>query len=167
LKLERYGIGIAKGLRVTLRQLFRQPATIRYPEQKLNTSKRIRGNELVWNNIKCVVCTTCAKTCPQGAIRLETVVDPANPNKLTVSKFEIDTGYCIFCGLCVESCPYNALFMGTAYECAKYRRGDLVQSNEKLLASPERKPSAFMHPELEAEMPAQTLLVEKVHEKRK
>jgi NAD(P)H-quinone oxidoreductase subunit I len=167
LKLERYGIGIAKGLRVTLRQLFRQPATIRYPEQKLNTSKRIRGNELVWNNVKCVVCTTCAKTCPQGAIHLETTVDPANPNKLTISKFEVDTGYCIFCGLCVESCPYNALFMGSAYECAKYRRSELVQANEKLLASPERKFSAFMHPELEAEMPAQTLLIEKVHEKRK
>jgi NAD(P)H-quinone oxidoreductase subunit I len=167
LKLERYGIGIAKGLVVTLRQLFRRPATILYPEQRLNTSKRIRGNELIWNNTKCVVCTTCAKTCPQGAIHLETSVDPANPVKFTVKKFEIDTGYCIFCGLCVESCPYNALFMGTAYECAKYRRSELVQSNENLLASPERKMSAFMHPELEAEMPAQTLLVEKVHEKRK
>jgi formate hydrogenlyase subunit 6/NADH:ubiquinone oxidoreductase subunit I len=167
LKLERYGIGIAKGLTVTFRQLFRHPATIRYPEQRLNTSKRIRGNELVWNNAKCTVCTSCAKTCPQGAIQLITQVDPANPNKFTVSKFEVDTGYCIFCGLCVEACPYNALFMGSAYECAKYKRGELIQSNEKLYASSERKISAFMHPELEADIPAQTLLIDKVHEKRK
>ncbi len=46
---------------------------------------------------------------------------------------------------------------------AKYRRGELVQTNEGLLASPERRASAFMHPELEAELPEQTLLVDKLH----
>jgi NADH-quinone oxidoreductase chain I len=163
LKLERYGIGIAKGLKIVIRNLFRHPVTVLYPEQKLNTSKRIRGNELICNNVKCVVCTTCAKTCPQGAIHMVTAVDPANPNKLKIEKFEIDMGYCISCGLCVESCPYNALFMGYAYERAKYRRAELVQSNEGLLASPERRASAFMHPELEAELPEQTLLINKFH----
>jgi NADH-quinone oxidoreductase subunit I len=163
LKLERYGIGIAKGLAVVIKHLFRRPVTVLYPEQRLNPAKRIRGNELVWNSTKCTVCTTCAKTCPQGAIHLETKVDPANPNKTVVAKMEVDTGYCIMCGLCVSSCPYNALFMGYAFERAKYRRGDLVQSNEELLASPERRASAFMHPELEAELPPQTLLVEKLH----
>jgi formate hydrogenlyase subunit 6/NADH:ubiquinone oxidoreductase subunit I len=161
--LERYGIGIAKGLAIVIRNLFRHPVTVLYPEQKLNTSKRIRGNELIWNNVKCVVCTTCAKTCPQGAIHMVTSVDPANPNKPIMAKIEVDMGYCISCGLCVESCPYNALFMGYAYERAKYRRDELVQSNEGLLASPERRASAFMHPELEAELPEQTLLINKFH----
>jgi len=163
LKLERYGIGIVKGLAVTIKHLFRRPITVLYPEQRLTPSKRIRGNELVWNSAKCTVCTTCAKTCPQGAIRLDTTVDPANPNKLSVTRFEVDTGYCISCGLCVESCPYNALFMGYAFERAKYRRNELVQRNEGLLASSERRPSAFMHPELEAELPSQTLLIYELH----
>ena len=144
MKLERYGIGIAKGLAVTLKHLFRHPVTLQYPEQRLNPSKRIRGNELIWNSTKCTVCTTCAKTCPQGAIRLDTAVDPANPNKFTVARFEVDTGYCISCGLCVDACPYNALFMGYAFERAKYRRGELVQSNEGLLASPERLAIALL-----------------------
>lgn len=162
--LERYGIGIAKGLAVVIKHLFRRPVTVQYPEQRLNPAKRIRGNELVWNNAKCIVCTTCAKACPQGAIHLVTSVDPANPNKANVAKMEVDTGYCISCGLCVEACPYSALFMGYAFERAKYRRGDLVQTNEGLLASPERRASAFMHPELEADLPEQTLLVDnKLH----
>jgi len=147
-----------------MKNLFRKPITVLYPNQRLNPSRRIRGNELVWNQAKCTVCTTCAKTCPQGAIHLETFVDPENPNKLSVSKFEIDTGYCIFCGLCVESCPYNALFMGYAFERAKYRRSDLVQKNEQLLASSEHRASAFLHPELEEELPQQTLLIDKLHE---
>ena len=154
-------------MNLTFRNLFRRPVTTEYPEQRLVPAKRLRGNELVWNNVKCVVCTTCAKACPQGAIRMVTSVDPANPNKPVMATIEVDTGYCISCGICVESCPYNALHMGYAYEKAKYRRGQLVQANEGLLASQERRISAFMHPELEAEMPAQTLLVEKIREKRK
>ncbi len=93
-----------------------------------------------------------------------TSIAPDNPNKAAITKIEVDTGYCIFCGLCVEACPYNALFMGAAYERSKYRRQDLVQSNAQLLNSPERRPSAFMHPEMENDLPKQTLLVDKIHE---
>ena len=78
-----------------------------------------------------------------------------------MAKLEVDTGYCISCGLCVEACPYNALHMGYAYERAKYRRQELVQTNQALLASPERRASAFMHPDMEADLPKQTLLVDK------
>ncbi len=159
MKFERYGIGIAKGLTVTIRHLFRHPVTTQYPEQRLNTSRRIRGNELIWDNIKCTGCATCAKTCPQGAIQIITSVN-LEENKYKVEKFEVDSGYCIQCGLCVEACPYEALFMGYAYERAKYRRGELVQYNEMLLASAERCPSGYMHPEIAEQLPRQTLLLE-------
>ena len=162
MKFERYGKGIAKGLRVTVRDLLRHPVTVQYPEQRLNTSRRIRGNELIWDKVKCTGCATCAKTCPQGAIRI--VTSRGEENRYKVEKFEVDTGYCIFCGLCVEACPYDALFLGYAYERAKYRRGDLVQTNEMLLASAERRPSGYFHPEIAAELPRQTLLVERITE---
>lgn len=165
MKFERYGNGIAKGLTVTIMHLFRHPTVSQYPEQRLHWSRRTRGNELIWDNIKCTGCATCAKTCPQGVIQIVTSVN-AVENKYKVEKFEVDTGYCISCGLCVESCPYGALFMGYAVERAQYRRGDLVQSNEKLLASEKRPRSAYMHPELEKDLPIQTLLLEKVTEKK-
>jgi NAD(P)H-quinone oxidoreductase subunit I len=160
LKFERYGKGIAKGLTVTIRHLFRHPITTQYPEQRLTTSRRIRGNELIWDNTKCTGCATCAKACPQGAILIVTAVNPVE-NKYTVEKYEVDTGYCIQCGLCVEVCPYQALYLGYAYERAKYRRGELVQTNEMLLASEERRRSGYMYPDIAAELPQQTLLIDR------
>lgn len=124
-------------------------------------AKRIRGTRLIWNEAKCLVCATCARTCPQGAIRMSVGIDPENSHKPVMSKFEIDTGYCIFCGLCVESCPYNALHMGYSYEQAEYRRSGLLQADQDLLASNDKQASAFMHPDKEEGLPRQTLLVEK------
>jgi NADH-quinone oxidoreductase chain I len=166
LKFERYGKGIAKGLTVTIRHLFRHPVTNQYPEQRLNVSRRTRGNELIWDRTKCTGCATCAKTCPQGAIRVVTSVNEAE-NKYEIDNIEIDTGYCIQCGLCVEVCPYGALFMGYSFEQAQYRRGDLVYADDMLLASEERRPSGYMHPEIAAELPEQTLLLEKITEGKK
>ncbi len=164
MKFERYGKGIAKGLTVTIRHMFRHPVTVQYPEQRLNTSRRIRGNELIWDNVKCTGCGTCAKTCPQGAIEIVTSTNLVE-NKYEVEKYQIDTGYCIQCGLCVEACPYEALYMGYSYERAKYRRGELVQTKEMMLESPDRQVSGYFYPDFAAKLPRQTLLVERITEK--
>ena len=165
MKFERYGKGIAKGLTVTIRHLFRHPVTVQYPEQRLNTSRRIRGNELVWSKEKCTGCATCAKTCPQGVIEIVTSTNPVE-NKYVVETYQIDTGYCIQCGLCIEACPYEALFMGYAYELARYRRGELVQSKEDMMLElGEKQPSGYFYPEIAAKLPRQTLLVERITEK--
>ncbi len=160
MKFERYGKGIAKGLTVTIRHLLRHPITTQYPEQRLNTSRRIRGNELIWDNIKCTGCGTCAKTCPQGAIEIVTSTNLVD-NKYVVEKYEVDTGYCIQCGLCVEACPYKAVYMGYSYERSKYRRGELVQTKETMLASADRPVSGYFYPALEAQLPEQTLLLDR------
>ena len=165
MKFERYGIGIAKGLSVTIRHLFRHPTVSQYPEQRLNPSRRLRGNELVWDQKKCTGCGTCAKTCPQGVIEIVTSTDLVE-NKYAVEKYEVDTGYCIQCGLCIEACPYDALFMGYAFERAKYRRGELGQDKEDMmLERGEKQPSGYFHPEIAEELPRQTLLVERITEK--
>jgi len=164
LKFERYGLGIAKGLSVTLKYFFRHPSVTQYPEQRLNISRRIRGNELVWSLEKCTGCGTCAKTCPQGVIEIVTSPN-LTENKYEVEKYQVDTGYCIQCGLCVEACPYGALFMGYAFERAKYRRSELVQNKEDMmLEAGEKQPSGYFYPEIAAKLPRQTLLVEKITE---
>ena len=159
MKFERYGIGIAKGLSVTLRHLLRRPVTTQYPEKRLVTSRRIRGNELIWDEEKCTGCATCAKACHIGAIKIITKTNMVN-NKYEVGTYQVDTGYCIFCGLCVEACPFDALYMGYAYERARYRRNDLVQDKETMMETPDREVSGYFHPERAAKLPRQTLLLD-------
>lgn len=159
MRSERYGKGIAKGLALTFKHLFRQPITTQYPEEKLIPSRRFRGYELVWVPEKCTGCATCAKSCPQGNI--EIVTSRGANNRYNVEKFELDTGRCMFCGLCVESCPFVALFMGRNYERAAYRRQKLVLSKEELVPSAERQPSGYARPKVEALLPKQTLLLDR------
>ena len=166
MKFERYGLGIIKGMAVTLLTLVRHPIVNQYPNQRLNISRRARGHELIWSRERCTGCATCAKTCPQGAIEIITATNTAD-NKYEVEKYRVDTGYCIQCGLCVEACPYDALFMGYSYERAKCRRAELVQADDELLESPERPASGYFHPDIAVKLPEQTLLVEKITEKRK
>ena len=78
MKFERYGKGIAKGLIVTITHLFRHPITTQYPEERLTISRRSRGNELVWGKEQCTGCTTCAKSCPQGSIKIITPPNGGN-----------------------------------------------------------------------------------------
>jgi NADH-quinone oxidoreductase chain I len=164
LKFDRWGLGMAKGMMVTIQHLFRHPTVNQYPEQRLHISRRSRGNELVWNRTRCTGCGTCAKACPQGAIELVTSTNMEN-NKYEVETYRVDTGYCIQCGLCVEACPYDAVYLGHSYERAVYRRGDLVQENDQLYESPERPVSGYYHPEFAERLPKQTMLVDKIVEK--
>ena len=159
MKFEHYGIGVAKGMALTFKHLFRKPITTQYPEERLTVSRRTRGNELVWDKERCTGCATCAKSCPEGCI--EIITSTGEENNYIVDKFEVDMGRCIFCGLCVEACPFEALFMGYAYERARYRRQELVMDKEGLLLSGERQPSGYARPKIEAGLPRQTLLLDR------
>jgi NAD(P)H-quinone oxidoreductase subunit I len=150
------GKGILKGMVVTFANLIRPSPTTQYPEQKLTVSRRIRGTELVWSKVKCTGCATCARTCPQGVIRI--VTHPGENNMYAVDTFEVDSGYCIHCGLCVEACPYDAIYMGYTYERAKYRRKDLIMNKEDM-AIEIRPASGYFHPEIAKQLPEQELLV--------
>lgn len=159
MKFEHYGIGIAKGMALTFKHLFRKPITTQYPEERLTVSRRTRGNELAWDKERCTGCATCAKSCPEGCI--EIITSRGEENNYIVDKLEVDMGRCIFCGLCVEACPFEALFMGYAYERARYRRQELVMDKEGLLLSGERQPSGYARPKIEAGLPRQTLLLDR------
>jgi NADH-quinone oxidoreductase chain I len=141
---------------LTLKHLFRKKVTTQYPEQKLETSRRIRGQQFVWRSDLCTACSTCAKSCPHGIIRITTSKN--GENKYQVDRISFDMGRCMFCGLCVEACPYSALYMGRGYEQCRYSR-KLLWANMDDLMAPGLEPSAYGHTELEGKAPEQTLLV--------
>ncbi|HEX8939448.1 MAG TPA: NAD(P)H-dependent oxidoreductase subunit E [Candidatus Limnocylindrales bacterium] len=62
------GLGIAKGMALTLRRFFGPRATIQYPEVPADVAVRFRGRlQLLhdeWGGLKCETCFQCAQACP-------------------------------------------------------------------------------------------------------
>lgn len=121
-----YGRGLANGLRITAKRIFRRPITELYPYERktLPVASRIflaarvdaDGQPL------CRACGTCIAGCPDHVLKL--TKDPADPKKPL--ELVCDSGRCTFCGLCVENCPFGALYFTQDFERATYDRGELV-----------------------------------------
>ncbi|MDR1422530.1 MAG: 4Fe-4S binding protein [Coriobacteriales bacterium] len=93
--------GLAK---MSLRNLFRKPATKGYPAVPAVFTERSKGT--VRNDMDtCILCGICQKRCPTNAI----VVDKPG-GTWTVNDFD-----CIQCLSCVRSCPKKSLTMDPQY----------------------------------------------------
>ncbi|MBA2718626.1 MAG: NAD(P)H-dependent oxidoreductase subunit E [Chloroflexi bacterium] len=62
------GLGIAKGMALTLKKFFEPKATIKYPEVRLDVPPKFRGRlQLLYDEygtLKCETCFQCAQACP-------------------------------------------------------------------------------------------------------
>ena len=62
------GLGIAKGMALTLRRFFEPKVTIMYPEVRVDPPPKFRGRlQLLydeWGTLKCETCFQCAQACP-------------------------------------------------------------------------------------------------------
>src|SRR3954447_19097773 len=62
------GLGIVKGMALTLRRFFEPKATIKYPEVKADIPHKFRGRlQLLYDEygaLKCETCFQCAQACP-------------------------------------------------------------------------------------------------------
>jgi ferredoxin len=62
------GLGLARGMSLTLRRFFEPKATIRYPEVKADVPPKFRGRlQLLYDEygtLKCETCFQCAQACP-------------------------------------------------------------------------------------------------------
>jgi ferredoxin len=62
------GLGLAKGMALTLRRFFEPKVTIMYPEVRLDVPHKFRGRlQLLydeWGTLKCETCFQCAQACP-------------------------------------------------------------------------------------------------------
>ena len=124
-----YGLGIAKGLRVTLRNFFKQPVTVQFPEEVRYFPSRSRTN-LLWFDERCTGCSTCAQACPDGCILVAT--EPRKDGSLTKARYEIDFRICMYCGLCTEACPYEAIQPGGPLDDAVYQFEEMYRDKHRL-----------------------------------
>ena len=136
------GIGeLAKGLGVTLENLFRKPFTVQYPEEKLEMFPRFRGLHILTRHEdgleRCVGCELCAVACPADAIFVKAAEnDPDHPTshgERYAERYEINMLRCIFCGYCEEACPVQAIVLGPEYELSDTSREKFIYTKEKLL----------------------------------
>jgi ferredoxin len=62
------GLGLARGMALSLRRIFEPKATIRYPEVPADVATKFRGRlQLLydeWGALKCETCFQCAQACP-------------------------------------------------------------------------------------------------------
>src|SRR5438552_5769616 len=124
-----YGIGILKGMAVTIQRMVKPVATIQFPEVTRPMSPRSRTN-LLWFDERCTGCSTCAQACPDGCILVETSPNP--DGTLEKVRYEIDFRICMYCGLCVEACPYQAIQSGGTFRDAVYFFDDMYHDKKEL-----------------------------------
>jgi NADH-quinone oxidoreductase subunit I len=135
-----YILEIAKGLALTLKQVFRPKFTRQYPEERWNPPAAFRGRPVLVEEEgveRCVACGLCARVCPALAIEVQ-ASETELPKERYPVKFEINMLRCIFCGFCEEACPEEAIIMSDEYELVFRNTEDAVFGKEKLLMSTDR-----------------------------
>jgi formate hydrogenlyase subunit 6/NADH:ubiquinone oxidoreductase subunit I len=134
------GVGLAKGLSITLRHMLRKSVTQQYPEVQPALPPRSRGViALVEEN--CTSCMLCARECPDWCIYIdshkETIPAPegGRPRQRNVlDRFAIDFSLCMYCGICIEVCPFDALFWSPEFEYAEGDIRNLLHEKDRLAA---------------------------------
>ena len=132
---------IFKGLRTTVKYLFKKPVTVQYPEVKRPVRERFRGKHELKrfaNGLeRCIGCSLCAAACPADAILVVPAEnDPQHPNspgERYAATYEINMLRCIFCGYCEDACPTNAIVLEHQYELSFYDRKSSIYTKEMLL----------------------------------
>jgi NADH-quinone oxidoreductase subunit I len=132
------GVGLIKGLGVTLKHMLRPSITQQYPEEKPDLPPRTRG-VIALKQENCTVCYKCSRECPDWCIYIDAHKEthqPATGGKArsvkVLDRFAIDYALCMYCGICVEVCPFDALFWSPEFEYAEYEIDLLTHEKERL-----------------------------------
>jgi NADH-quinone oxidoreductase subunit I len=132
------GLGLIKGLLVTLKHLLRPSVTQQYPEDQPDLPPRTRG-VIALKEANCTVCYKCSRECPDWCIYIDAhkeTHEPASGGRArpvkVLDRFAIDYALCMYCGICVEVCPFDALFWSPEFEYAEYDIHELIHEKEKL-----------------------------------
>ena len=131
---------LARGLRLTLKNLFVKKVTVQYPEEKTPQSPRFRGLHALRRypngQERCIACKLCEAVCPALAITIES--DVGEDGTRRTSRYDIDLFKCIYCGFCEESCPVDSIVETSHFEFAFEKRGEQVINKQQLLANGDR-----------------------------
>jgi NADH-quinone oxidoreductase subunit I len=132
------GVGLVKGLGVTLNALLHRSVTQQYPKQRPDLPSRTRG-VIALKEANCTVCYKCSRDCPDWCIYIDAHKEthpPASGGKArsmkVLDRFAIDFALCMYCGICIEVCPFDALFWAPDFDYSEYEIDLLTHEKERL-----------------------------------
>ena len=121
---------------VTLRNLFRKPVTVHYPEVTRPYPDRFRGilaltYDPETGEENCIGCRLCEYICPPQVIKVEML---KSEKRNFAKTFTLELYSCEFCELCVQVCPTDAIVMTRSFDLATSDRRDLLLDKDRLHA---------------------------------
>jgi NADH-quinone oxidoreductase subunit I len=126
---------VAWAMTVTLKNLFRKPVTVHYPDVVRPYPDRLRGLlALIYDATgeeACIGCRLCEYVCPPQVIKVEML----KAEKRNYAKtFTLELYACEFCELCVQVCPTDAIIMLKTFDLATSDRRELLLDKDRLHA---------------------------------
>ena len=125
-------VGLA--LAVTLRNLFRKPVTVQYPDVVRPYPDRFRGilalvYEPETGEEACIGCRLCEYVCPPQVIQVEML---KGEKRNYAKTFTLELYACEFCELCVQVCPTDAIIMLKSFDLATADRREMLLDKDRL-----------------------------------
>lgn len=108
-------------LKMAVRQIFKKPATISYPNGEMKITDNYRGR-LLYNPANCIGCNLCVRNCPTGAIK---IVNEGTKEERKM-RANLDVGRCIFCCQCVDTCPKKCISYSQNIDLSSFKKDDLM-----------------------------------------
>ena len=125
---------VLAAMRVTLRNLFRKPVTVHYPDTERAYPDRYRGllalvYEQDTGEEACIGCRLCEFVCPPAVIKVEML---KSEKRNYAKSFTLELYACEFCELCVQVCPTDAIIMMKSFDLATGDRRELLLDKDRL-----------------------------------
>ena len=109
-----------KIINMAVKNFFRKPATIQYPNGSLDIVDNYRGR-LTYDPTDCFGCGLCVRNCPADAIKIIN----EGTRKDRKMKAKLNVARCIFCCQCVDSCIKKCLSYSQDIDLASLNKSDL------------------------------------------
>ncbi len=125
---------VAQAMGVTLKNFFRKPVTVQYPDVTRPYPDRFRGilaltYDPETGEENCIGCRLCEYVCPPQVIMVEML---KGEKRNYAKTFTLELYACEFCELCVQVCPTDAIIMLKSFDLATRDRRELLLDKDRL-----------------------------------